>query len=512
MLLKSGIIVGIGTLLSRISGYIRDIFIASYLGVGIASEAFAIAQKLPNFFRTIFAEGAFSSAFIPIFNSKLIQNKQEANNFANNSLTVLTIILLILVVIIEIFMPSIITILARGFINEPEKLNLTITLSRITFPYIFFISIVTLYSCILNSINKFAIVSVMPVILNLSMILSVNFIPVKFLQHSTSLAIGLFFAGIIQLILIAKFAKKNDITLKLQKPYYDSSIAKLLKNMFPVIIGSGVVQINLWISTIIASNIPGAVSILYYAERLNQFPLAIIGTALGTILLPAFSKKLKQKQFAEANQIQNLSIISAVFFTLPCVVILYNCSDLIISVLFQRNAFMLEDTIKVAKTLAALSIGLPAFTLIKILTPRYFASFDTKTPVYISIFSIIVNAVIAYNFIYEYQYLAIAYAAVIAGWINGLLLLAILIYRKNFLLNMKFIISLIKISGAAIIMYITLLYLKTYLYIALNDESYKKITILFIYLSVSAIIYLIAIIAFKVFDISSIKEKFKKVI
>jgi putative peptidoglycan lipid II flippase len=461
-IIKSGIIVATFTLISRIFGYIRDILMASYLGLN--ADAFAVAFRLPNSFRSLFAEGAFTSAFVPIFSAKFATNtKEHSLYFASQVFSLLTIVLAIFVAIIIIFMPNIITLLAPGFLQHHDKFLLTVKLSYFTIPYLFFISLASLYSGILNSCGKFAIAAALPIILNVVMILSIIFISPFAATPSHALSYGVFIAGVIQFLSIVVAAHYMSIHIKFTKIVLNDDIKLMFKNMLPTIIGSGVVQINLAIDTIIASFIDGAPSILYFADRLSQFPLAIIGTALGTVLLPTISKQVRMNNLFQANITQNKAIEVALFFTLPCVFAFSIISNELVSILFERGNFLASDSVKVANALKAFAIGLPAFVLIKIFVPRYFAHYDTSTPVRISALCIVSNIIFSLSLIPFFSYIAIAIATSLSAWIN-LILLYYFQYKKHaFKLEHNLMKIIIKIIIACTLMTISLIIFEAFI-------------------------------------------------
>lgn len=451
-IIRSGIIVAFFTLISRIFGYIRDIFMAYYLG--LHADAFAVAFRLPNTFRTLFGEGALSSAFVPLFSTKFASNKdhQEAFLFANRVFSLLFICLFIFVCLMLIFMPYIIKALAPGFIDNHEKLQLTINLAYFTMPYLFFISLSSLYAGILNSMSKFSIAAALPIILNISMIFAVKYFTPYAPSPSHALAYGVFIAGILQLVIISYAAYVVGVRMEFLPIVLDKDMKIMFKNMIPAIIGSGVVQINLAIDTIIASFIDGAPSIIYFADRLNQFPLAIIGTALGTVLLPALSRQIREKKFSEVQVTQNKALEFALLLTVPCAAAFIIMGDSIISLLFERGSFSPEDGDKVASALAALAIGLPAFVMTKIFTPRFLADQDTRTPVKISIICILVNIISSIILIQFFSFVGIALATSLSGWINIISLATILHKRGMFKFDAKLKLYFVKIGIACIIM------------------------------------------------------------
>ncbi|MEK6733498.1 MAG: murein biosynthesis integral membrane protein MurJ [Pseudomonadota bacterium] len=503
-IIKSGIVVGFFTLVSRIFGYIRDIFMASYLGLN--ADSFAVAFRLPNTFRSLFAEGAFSAAFVPMFSSKLTKEGQDnAIKFASQVFSLLTLILASFVSLMLFFMPQIVSVLAPGFMDSPDKFLLTISLSYFTVPYLFFIALASLYVGVLNSCGKFAIASSLPIVLNLVMIMAIKFLTPISQTPSHALSYGVFLAGIAQLGIIIFAAHKASLQIKFTKITIDQDMKHMFKNMLPAIIGSGVVQINIAISTIIASYIDEAPSILYFAERLNQFPLAIIGTALGTVLLPTLSQQIRNNEFDQAVKTQNKALEIALFLSLPCAFALSVIGGTLVSFLFERGEFTAEDSVRVANTLAALAFGLPAFVMVKIFTPRYFAEYDTKTPVRISIACIIMNILFSLLLIQFFSYVGIAIATTMAAWINVGLLYYYQYKRNIFRIKKDFLIKAFKILFACCLMSFGLLAFEKLL--PTHDNNFLKFLLFASEILVGMLIYFGICYYSKVMDLSFIYKK-----
>ena len=296
-LLKSAATVGGWTLISRIAGFIRDIVVATMMGTGVIADAFFVAFKIPNLFRRLFAEGAFSAAFVPIFSGKLDNPPHnKANIFAREIMSLLTMILFIVTIMAEISMPFILKFMAPGFADNKEKFDLAVELSRITFPYLLFISLVSLLTGVLNSVGKFAAGAFSPVLLNICMIFSIIVLSLWLETPAHALAWGVFAAGIVQFLWMMYNCYKFKIFIWFAKPKLGKDTKIMLKRMVPGIIGAGVTQINVWVDIMLATLIPSAVSYLYYADRISQFPLAIIGTAIGTAMLPSLSRYIKTRK------------------------------------------------------------------------------------------------------------------------------------------------------------------------------------------------------------------------
>jgi putative peptidoglycan lipid II flippase len=328
--------------LSRILGFIRDILIARYVGVSVLSDAFFAAFRLPNFFRRVFAEGAFNSSFVPIFIEKLDNSKphhqnQEAKVFLANIFSILLYSLFIFVIILQIFMPFFMKILFPGFFLDPEKSSLLISFSHITIFYLIFISLVSLYSGILNSINKFAVPASSPIILNSTLILMILLFGKMFPNYGYALSWGVFVAGILQFIFVGFAVYKSGFLVYPKIPKLNPDIRKFFRKLLPGIIGANVMQINLLIDSIFASMITGAVSYLYYADRINQLPLAMIGIAIGIALLPNLSRRIKDGDFQSAIKLQNTALEAGLILVMPATLALTVLSYPIISTLFGKK-------------------------------------------------------------------------------------------------------------------------------------------------------------------------------
>jgi putative peptidoglycan lipid II flippase len=422
------------TALSRVLGFVRDMIIADSLGAGQMADAFFVAFKLPNFFRQLFGEGAFNSAFVPLFAGRAAgEGKGSAVLFAEQALAVLLAALLAMTVLGEIFMPDVIRALAPGFTEQPAKFDLTVALTRITFPYMVFICLAALYSGVLNSLNRFAAAAATPIILNVTTIVAaVGLIP-HMASAGHALAWGVIAAGIFQFVWLAVSCRNAGANLHLRLPKLTPSVRELLKRMVPGTIGAGIVQINLLVGTQLASLLPtGAVSYLYYADRLNQLPLAIVATAIGTALLPLLSRQLRAGEFEAANHSQNRALEFALIMTLPAVVGLIVLSTTIVQALFEHGRFGPAETQATAATLIAYVVGLPAYALIKVFTPSFFARGDTRTPVKIAAAAVALNIALNLTLMQFFSYIGIALGTALASWLNALSLLALLRRRRLF--------------------------------------------------------------------------------
>lgn len=420
-MLKSGLVVALYTLLSRLFGLARELFIAATFGTTSVADCVNVAFKLPNLFRRIFGEGALSAVFIPIFNEKLLISKKQARVFSGEIFILLLLVLIVLTLIMQILIPYLMVLIAPGFYIEKNKYELAILLCRITMPYLIFVSITALFGGMLNSIKKFAAFAFVPILMNVSIIVGTVFLQ-KSMPEEYGISISLIIAGILQVSFMYFCLWKNDLTFPIIFKTNDKDVKKLLRNMGPATLSSGTQQLNLFISQSIASFIPGAVSILSYADRLYQLPLALIGITFGTILLPELSKIYAKGNFIEANLLQNRAVQLGMVITIPATVGLITLAHPIINLIFRRGEFTEHDTLVTSQALIAFSFGLPAYVFAKILTPIFYANQDTKTPFRISLYSLITNTILNVILMAPLEHLGIAAGSSIAAWYNVYLL------------------------------------------------------------------------------------------
>lgn len=423
-LFKSIATFGSFTLLSRITGFFRDMVLANFLGASLVSDAFFVAFKLPNLFRSLFAEGAFTSAFVPILSQKLVsESRQDAIDFAAKAISVLTFFLGFFVLLMEFLMPWIVQILAPGFVNDPGKIELATTLSRITFPFLLFISIVSFQSGILNSLGRFAAPAAAPVILNLTMIASV-FVFVPFGDTPAhGIAIGVTVAGFLEIIWLSLFLHREQVRLKpdfhIFRQLKDKTIRTLFKRIGPGVLGAGVYQINMVVDTILVSLVgTGAISWLYYANRLQQLPLGVVGAAIGVAVLPILSKHLKAGNNQQAAHVQNKAVEYGALLSVPAAVALIILAEPMINILFQHGRFGAYETAMTTKALIAYAVGLPAYVIVKALAPNFFARGDTKTPVKYSIVVLLTNLCFSLLLMQPFGHVGIAAATTIAAFVS----------------------------------------------------------------------------------------------
>ena len=451
-LIKSTGTFGFYTIISRLLGYLRDVLIAVFLGTSLLADAFFIAFRIPNTFRRLFAEGTFNAAFVPSYTSELAKSKSKSKKFANEIFNLLFLGLMFLVLLIEVFMPLFVSLIAPGFVEDKKKIELAIDLTRITFPFLMFVSLSSFFAAILNSHNKFAAASAAPIILNIVLIIILIF--GKYLDDDLIyyMSYGVSLAGFLQLIFLYRFVKKFcpiNFNLKVK---INNKVKIFFKKLLPSIFSSGVTQINILVGTIIASFQASAVSYLYYADRIYQINLAIAGIAIGVVVLPQLSKHTFLKNKSKIVRLQNKALELSMFLSLPASIALIIGSEEIISSLFGYGSFSIEAVNNSAKALYYFGLGLPAFALIKVFSTFFFANHDTKTPFYISLISVILNICISVYYFKAIGFIIIPIATTISSWFNSIILFIYLKNRNLFELDKVFLVRFFKIIFSSILM------------------------------------------------------------
>ena len=429
--------VGSATMASRVLGFVREAMIAAFLGAGPVADAFYAAFRFPNLFRRLFAEGAFNAAFVPLFAKEIEGGGQAAaRKFAEQVLSVLLLSLFVLSALAMIFMPFLVgTIIAPKFASDPEKFDLTVLLARIMFPYLAAMSLVAMLAGILNSLRRYFLAALAPVLLNVVLVsglVAAGYVELTPPEIGRVLGWSVTLSGILQLGLLVWALKREGFTLALVRPRLTPAVRRLLWLALPAALTGGITQINLLVGQIIASAQDGAIAIINYADRLNQLPLGVIGIAIGVVLLPELSRALQAGDAAEAQHLQNRSLEFGLAITVPAAFGLALLPEPIIALVFERGAFTRETTLVTASVLAAFSIGLPAFVLTKIFTPVFYAREDMRTPMWASSLSVVINIVGSLLLFPRLGVMGLAVATSLAGWISALYLGQRLVARNLF--------------------------------------------------------------------------------
>ena len=448
------------TLISRIVGFFRDIVLAAVLGAGPVADAFFVALRLPNHFRAIFAEGAFNAAFVPAYARVREQRGGAAAIlFADRVFTLLFASQVVLLALALIFTPGVIRLLAPGFGDDPSRFPLAVELTRITFPYLLLMTMVTLFSGMLNAIDRFAAAAAAPILLNLCMIAALA-LAAFFPTAGHAAAWGVLIAGILEFLLVAADTMRAGIMVRFRMPRWDEDVRRFFSALGPAIVGSAGVQLALFADTIIASFLSvGALSALYYADRLNQLPIGVIGIAAGTVVLPEMARRIAAGDERGASHAQSRAIELTLLLAVPCLAGFLAVPDLIMRALFMRGAFTAADAAAAGATLRAYAIGLLPFVLIRSLVATFFARGDTATPVKASLSAAGVNLLLKIGFFLftSLAQVGLALATSMGAWINAALV-ALFAYRAGLLsLDASLSRSIARLTGAAILLSATLL-------------------------------------------------------
>jgi putative peptidoglycan lipid II flippase len=446
-------VVGSATLLSRILGYARDMVIAYFFGAGLATDAFFVAFRIPNTLRRLFGEGSMTVSFIPVYTEYLVHRaKEESQELVDVAFTLASSVLMALTILGMVFSPQIVAILAPGF-KDPKQVELTIVMTRIVFPYLFFIGLVALAMGILNAHRHFAAPALAPTLLNLSMIACAYLLFRRLTEPIVSLAIGVFFGGVIQLAFQLPFLIKKGVMFRFNFHFLHPAIKRICILMGPALLGVAVVQINLFVGQILASFLlEGSISFLYFAYRLIEFPLGIFVIALGTAALPSFSQLVSKGKMEEFRDAISFSVRLVLFVAVPAMVGLIVLRIPIIHLLFQHGAFDYRDTLLTAQALFYFGIGLWAIAGVRILAPAFYAVQDTKTPVKMAVVSLLANVGLSLVLMGPLEHAGLALANSLASMINVCLLLVWLRRRIGEIDWARTIRSLIQVAAASIVM------------------------------------------------------------
>ena len=441
-ILSNAALVGSATMASRLTGFIRDIFLAALMGAGPLAEIFVIAFRLPNLFRRLFAEGAFNAAFVPLFSERMAQKGESAAlAFAGQIFSVLLAALAVFTLLAEIFMPALVLALAQGFAGDDEKFALAVHYARISFPYLIFMSLMALFAAMLNAVNRFFAAAFAPILLNLVLIGAMALalldgVPTGDARLLDYVIYAVVLAGLAQFLFVFMAARRAALRVSLSQPALSADVKKVWRLAVPGILAAGIGQINLLVGTSIATGQAGAAAWLYYADRLYQLPMGVIGVALSVALLPALARHLANRETAAAHGAQDMAVLAGFGLTVPAAVGLAVLALPIVTLLFERGAFSAVDSALTAQLIAVFSCGLPAFVLVKALQPSFFARQDTRAPLIDGAIGVGVNITLSLALFPSYGAPAIAFATVMAGWVTVTLMLWRMARRGIYRLSM----------------------------------------------------------------------------
>jgi len=434
-LLKAGGTIGGLTMVSRILGFTREMIFSRVMGAGMAADAFALAFLIPNLFRRLFGEGAFSQGFVPLFSQRMHGEGgiEEAKRFAEEVLAVFLPVLILVTLVFEIFMPAFTWVIASGWRDDPQKFALATELTRITFPYLIFISLVSLFSGVLNSLTRFTAAAFAPALLNLMLIVALLVAPAGGPETARAMAMAVIAGGVLQLALCWGATVRAGLKLRLIPPRMTPRVKELLILIIPATLGGGLYYVSQLFYAYFATSLPqGSLVYLGFADRLNQLPLAIIGSALGTAILPAISRHVGQGDMGAAAKLQGQATELAMLLTLPAAVALAVTAGPIVAALFQGGKFSAADAHTTGLVLSIIVCGLPAYVMIKVLTPGFYARKDMKTPVVIAFIALVIGVTANFALIPIIGIAALATTTAASAWLNALVLYVLLVRRGHF--------------------------------------------------------------------------------
>ncbi|MBL0923551.1 MAG: murein biosynthesis integral membrane protein MurJ [Sphingomonadaceae bacterium] len=521
-LVRNSITIGGLTLVSRVLGLVRDMLMARFVGAGMASDAFLIAWRLPNLFRALFAEGAFAAVFVPLFNKKMTQAEREraaqglvaARQFASQVLSVLFPFLVVFTAVMMLAAGPVVWAMTGGFPDGgPEKFALARHLTIITFPYLGLISLVSLLGGILNSLNRFWVNAAAPILLNICMIVSLVFFRGDSdIETATTQAVAVTVSGAMQLLWLMWACHRAGASLKLSFPRLTPDVKIMLALIAPAAIGQGAIQFNLLISTSLAARFlpEGSVSWLYYADRLNQLPLGLIGIAIGTAILPALSRQIASADRKAASDTQNRAVELALFFAMPATVALIVSAVPIVHGVFEHGAFTPDDTLGTAAVLMAFSAGVPAYVLIKVLTPGFYARSDTKTPLRLALWSMLVNLIGNLILIWPLAHVGVGVATAISAWVNVALLWFALRKRGHIEIDSRLQHKSWRIILSAAVMGLALWFGNELIEGQLGTGLWRRVAVLTALVGAGGAVYALAILLLGAYRLSELKNLLRR--
>ena len=519
-LLKNVGTIGGLTAVSRVFGFVRDIMLARVLGAGGVADAWQLAFQLPNLFRRLFAEGAFSSAFVPLFNRHMTEGESEARRFASEVLAVLLPILVVFGALMMIGMPWILWLFANADMrSNAETYGLAVTMGQIAFPYLMFMSLATLTAAVLNSLSRFAAAAAAPILLNICLLAALFWGAFQPAGEETRQATGFLLAvavsvsGLLQLTWLIFWMRRAGFRIPFSRPKITARVKEMFVLIVPAVFGAGVYQISRFVDLAFIRGLPdGSLTYMAMADRWNQLPLGIIGIALGTAILPALSRFIAKEEPEEAQRLQSNAVELAMLLTVPAAVALFFTGSAFVRVFMQSGAFTPEDALITGQVVSGLVIGLPAYVLVKVLTPNFFARKDTRTPVYTAATSLLVTVALNFYFIFELGLgvLSLAIAGAIGAWVNTALLYTILVKRNYFRLTGRVVGRLARIAIAAAVMGLALSYV-----MPVGDPYFSGSTVergvsILALISVGAVTYALAAIVLGVLDKATVQRLMRR--
>lgn len=494
-LLKSTAIVSLMTLISRVSGLVRDVVMANILGPGALADAFFVAFRIPNFLRRIFAEGAFSQAFVPVFSELTERNTAEAKRFVNASAGILAVSTLLLTVLGIVFAPFIVRVFAPGFIDEPDKFDATVNALQIMFPYLFCISLVAMSAGVLNTVNRFAIPAVTPVLLNICLIVAMLVLVPYTDNAAQALAIGVLVAGFVQLIFQLPSLYKEGY---LPKPVIDRNnkhVNRVFRLMLPAVFSVSVAQVNMLVNTFLASFlVTGSVSWLYFSDRLMEFPVGVFGIALATVVLPGLSKEYTSGDPQSFSNMMDWALRWVVLIAVPATAALYLLATPLLTTIFQYNAFSVNDVVMSASALKAFAVGVCGFIFVKVLAPGFFARQDTVTPMRIAVISVIVNVVLSIVLVKVMAHAGLALAISLAAWCNSALLFLVLLKKNIFVPRAGWLWFLVRVAVAVGLMCVCLTVLNKPAELWYQQSLWQRVSDLSLMVACAVVTYFLTLV------------------
>jgi len=509
---KAAGIVSASTMLSRLFGFIRDMVVAAFFGASMATDAFFVAFRIPNLLRRLIGEGSLTVSFVPVFTDYLDnKSKEEALELANVAFTLLSSLLVVISILGVLFSPLIVSLIAPGFISDPNQFSLAVFLNRLMFPYIFFMSLLALCMGVLNSFRHFAAPALSPVFLNISIIVAALTLRNFFAEPVTALAIGVMIGGLLQLAMQWPFLAKYGLKIKFRFNLNHPGIRQIAVLMMPAVFGAAIYQINVFIGTILASLLPkGAVSYLYYADRIMELPLGVFAIAIGTATLPSLSMLATKGNYDELKSTMSFSLRLLLFVTIPAMVALLALSLPIISVLFQRGAFDAQAAILTAQALFCYALGLWAFSVIRVIIAAFYSLQDSKWPMKAAIITLIVNVVASIILMFPLKHNGLALANSLSSMVNVAVLGIVLRKKIGAFLDKNFYVSILKIIVSSLIMWGVLILFNFFVPWKTTAEFSSRLAYLASAIILGAASYFFCAYLFKVPEMQSLATRIKK--